>query len=184
MLSAIRFSALLLCLIFCMASCKKEDSSPFPTPLPAATQVGANTFGCRINGKTWIPDGGGGFSGIKPIEGGYLYTKKNIYINTYRRDKTKIEIYLPNTVQTGTYELNNNTGLVDVDLNPKRYAFYKDADDNYYITNSQYTGQITITQNDTVRGIISGTFNFTAYSPNSKQTIRITDGRFDIESRR
>ncbi len=79
-------------LLIVLFSCKKDDL------LPAATQNGANTFGCKVNGKTWIPDGGGGFSGIKPVQGGIGVSPVNpsiynILIRTYRNNKTKIDIY-------------------------------------------------------------------------------------------
>ena len=39
------------------ASCKKTNT-PSPTDqLPPTTQTGANTFGCLVNGKVWIPKG-------------------------------------------------------------------------------------------------------------------------------
>ena len=165
-------------LFIMLFSCKKDD------PLPAATQVGANTFGCKVNGKSWIPDGGGGFSGIKPVEGGYLYKRENIYVNAYRSDKTKVELYLPNTMATGQYQLNSNTGVVDIDPSPARYGLYKDEQGTYYITDRQNIGTVEINRNDTTRGIISGTFEFTAVNPTTKKTIRITDGRFDVDSRK
>ena len=37
-----------------MGSCLK---GLFDEKLPKATQTGANTFGCKIDGKSWIPDG-------------------------------------------------------------------------------------------------------------------------------
>ena len=45
--------AILLC--FCFAQCKKTKIEPTElSKLPAATQIGANTFGCLVNGKAWI----------------------------------------------------------------------------------------------------------------------------------
>ena len=38
------------------ASCKKEHEDT----LPPATQTGAGTFGCKINGKIFIPKGSNG----------------------------------------------------------------------------------------------------------------------------
>jgi hypothetical protein len=40
--------------IFIGNGCKKQQENK----LPAATQNGANTFGCLIDGKAWIPSGG------------------------------------------------------------------------------------------------------------------------------
>ena len=45
-------------------SCKKEINA-----LPDATQTGANTAGCLIDGKAWVPRGNSG-AGISPLGGG------------------------------------------------------------------------------------------------------------------
>lgn len=50
-----------------------------------------------------------------------------------------------------------------------------------YITNTHYVGSITFTRVDTVNHIIAGTFAFTAENTDgSGETVRVTDGRFDI----
>lgn len=39
--------------------CKLQKNKPTKTELeklPPITQIGANTFGCLINGKAWIPE--------------------------------------------------------------------------------------------------------------------------------
>jgi len=189
MLSAIRFNALLLCLIFCVASCKKENSSPFPTPLPAATQVGAHTFGCKINGKAWVPDGVGGFAQIEAISGGYVGSsispvRNSVFISTYRSDRTKIDLHIQAVNQPGVYQLDQRTGIIYAELRPLNYGAYFPDTGKAFVTNPTYTGTVTITRADTVNFIVSGTFEFTVYDPASKQTIRITDGRFDIDSKR
>ena len=43
-----------LILIATLASCKKEVME-----LPPATQTGANTFGAKVNGSLWVPQGFG-----------------------------------------------------------------------------------------------------------------------------
>ena len=163
-------------------SCKRED------PLPAATRKGANIFGCKVNGKVWIPDGGGGFGGIKPIEGGYYEdvdgNRANVYIYTYRSDKTKIDIYLRNVTKVGVYQLNQSTGIRFTELRPLNYGAYFPDPGQAFVTNPQYTGTVTVTRADTVNYIVSGTFEFTVYDPDSKQTVHITDGRFDIDSKK
>lgn len=64
--SAVACLTMLVSVSLLLLTCKKEG------PLPYATQSGQNTFGCMINGKPYVPDGGGGWSGIKPLEGGYF----------------------------------------------------------------------------------------------------------------
>ena len=46
----------LLSIALLLMQCKKDEPSP-EEQLPAATQTGANTFGCLINGQTWEPNG-------------------------------------------------------------------------------------------------------------------------------
>ena len=43
-------------MLLCAASCKKEKIAEIDK-LPAATQTGANTFGCLVNGKVFVSKG-------------------------------------------------------------------------------------------------------------------------------
>ena len=44
-------------MLLCAASCKKDNKNE--DQLPPATQTGANTFGCLVNGKVFVPKGYG-----------------------------------------------------------------------------------------------------------------------------
>jgi len=62
---------LILSLTLLSSSCKKHVIKPIDQ-LPPATQTGANTFGCLVNGAAFLP-AGGDFSGpIKQCN--YIYT--------------------------------------------------------------------------------------------------------------
>ena len=70
---------LLLPLLIILFSCNKDDDKPADPvdQLPPATQTGANTVGCLVNGKTFLPKGGG-MSGNKNcfyqfVDGGYHF---------------------------------------------------------------------------------------------------------------
>jgi hypothetical protein len=54
-------SIIFLCFAAINFTCKKHSVNPVDT-LPPATQTGANTFGCLINGKAFTP-GGSSLSG-------------------------------------------------------------------------------------------------------------------------
>lgn len=175
--------AFLLCLALLFGRCQPKD------PLPRATQIGANTFGCKIDGKTYIPDGGGPFSGLKPIEGGYLITIHNprrrvIYIRVYAQNKEQLSLYIDGFA-VGTYPLNLTTRPRPDNPIPESYGFYQSTSGAAYITNAKCTGSVRITKSDTLSGIISGNFSFTPCSSltGSQQTVSITEGRFDIGPR-
>jgi hypothetical protein len=61
-------TASFICCSLLFHSCTKtpDEPEPDPTPtpctncLPPITTEGKNTFGCKVNGKIWLPKGGGG----------------------------------------------------------------------------------------------------------------------------
>ena len=109
---------LYVCLLTMFAGCSKCNKVIEPnggaTGLPPATQVGAYTFGCMLNGQVWIPQGRGNILGpANPnvsydatFEGGSLQMKASISVN----DKLKhyIGIGSLNVGSTGEYNLTNN----------------------------------------------------------------------------
>lgn len=161
-------------------SCSKDR-------LPGLTQEGKNTFGCKINGKNWVPHGGGGFSGIEPVNGGYQATysfnttSNNVFILAYN-GKTNINIYLRSVEKAGVYPLEFNTLDVTNQRNPFNYGYFQAEDGSEYLTNRECTGKVNVIKADTLNNIISGTFYFTAINKNTGEKVKITDGRFDIKA--
>ena len=51
--------ALLLAALLGLSQCQKKDAGPAKPEdqLPPATQTGAGTFGCLLNGQPWTPQG-------------------------------------------------------------------------------------------------------------------------------
>ncbi len=163
-------------------SCKKE------TPLPTATQTGANTLGCKINGKTWVAeDSDEPFNRIYGVEGGYEYPyvdtiRNNIWIQGRRNNRTFLHLFVRQVDRIGIYPLNLSTGTAPGALVPYNYGLYFNSS-SQFMTNPGHTGSVTITRADTVNKIVSGTFEFSGYDPQTKQTISITEGRFDVHTR-
>ena len=61
--------------LFCMLSgmqCEKDQNIPEIDKLPPATQTGANTFGCLVDGKALIPRKKG-WSGSGVLQCDYQY---------------------------------------------------------------------------------------------------------------
>jgi len=170
-----------LCFLLLSNSCKKTGINS----LPPATQTGANTFGCLVNGKAWIPTGGGVGSGINPTSGGFYVTpdgKINIYIKAYSYNDY-IDIYLKQITHPGTYYLNKNTGVSPNFVYPESYgAYFINSASDYFVTDTAHTGIVRITYADTINTIASGTFEMKLYRKNTNEVINITDGRFDYRT--
>ena len=170
---------ILLSMSLLLMTCKREE------PLPLSTQSGQNTFGCLIDGKSYIPDGGRGFMPAKPVNGGFLViynpVRLGVYIRTYAKDKQRIELYL-NDYRLGQHLLNSSTRIMPASLDPGDYGLYESSGGDAYVTSSKYTGLVTITEADTVSGIVAGNFSFKAANANG-QTVVISQGRFDVNAR-
>ncbi|MBC7557339.1 MAG: hypothetical protein H7195_10300 [Chryseobacterium sp.] len=157
-------------------SCKKEK-------LTKETQVGANTFSCKINDVVHIPNNEA--FGSKAISASLNRNENAEFydldiLTNYSRNNPFEKIYLTlfKINQVGVYKLNGGefrygtyilgiaNGLGGITYNSK--AFNK--------------GEVNITKLDLVNKIISGTFWFEATNlndPNDK--VSVTDGRFDLK---
>ena len=162
-------------------SCKKEV-----TELPAATQTGANTFGCKLNGDFWVPAGFGIVPTAPTLEARFGST--DLYINARNFSssptESEFEIFIKDATHTGSYTLNTGAGYPTTFTS--NYAYYvhrRINPDNEWITASPYTGSVTITKIDSINHFVSGTFQFQAINIyNSPQPINVTEGRFDVRT--
>ena len=166
------YSYIILLLVGC-AACKTDALSP-KEELPAATQKGLNTFGCLVNGEVWVPRGS-----INPSisKFTFYYDDELLNIAATRTIGSKdirqtMFLRVKDMADKGNYMLSNfepgGGGYSDINLSC------------YYETNSTQTGTLTITKLDTTNHIIAGTFAFTVWTEEC-DTIRVTDGRFDIQ---
>ncbi len=179
--NAMKQTLIVLSALLILFSCKKEVDE-----LPAATQTGANTFGARVKGELWTPQGFGVVLTAPILEASYSGNNA-ILINARNFNtsptETEIEIYLQNATRPGTYLLNQATAHFP--NHNASYAYYVErrfTPTNEWITNNQYVGKVEVTRLDTVNNIISGIFEFNAINLyNTPQPITITDGRFDIK---
>lgn len=179
-LKAITISALLL-----FSSCEKEKSEL--DKLPPATQHGANTFGCLIDGEAFIPkDGKPELTFPVPQE------KRGLVVNEYssyfevlafdRIDKNGMFFILkrPLIKQRVLPISTNNGGWNTSYIKDTSNISYSNIAIKYYNTYSN-CGEIYVSKYDTVDGVYSGWFEFSAVDEETRQdTIQITNGRFDL----
>ena len=174
------------------ASCKKDDPE---AGLPPATQVGANTGGCLINGERFVAtgwDSGSVLSNPVPsLDGGFAFDSLYWLQMAGKQGENRIyvSIFLKRVgrtpPKTGTYSLDANTqyypqGGAAFVLNHATYRISGTSGGETYVTSSQHTGLVNLNYADYSKGISAGTFEFTAASTfDPGKTITITSGRFD-----
>ncbi len=176
----IKITVCLSAILTCFAACNKSDGLPLPT------SRGANTFGCKINGIKYIPDKYEPSVSIYPVIGGFYNVGGDIgvYIQTSRYDSF-LDIYIKKVDSTGIYYLNKDTWPMPYATWPDNYGYYAQWNGSStidYYTNIKYTGKVTLTVADKTTRIVAGTFEFIGYNPVTKDSIRITDGRFDVKN--
>ncbi|NHM01568.1 DUF6252 family protein [Flavobacterium difficile] len=173
---------ILLALTLTLSCCNKDDNpSSSNDQLPPETQTGANTVGCLVNGKVFLPHQ----EGINPAvncfyqlyNGEYFFTMnfadlrgtgvKAVVIQTSRINLEEGQIYL----------LNKNI-IEDGDFSGGGQYYISSILSNNFYTNTIKTGELKITRLDISNSIISGTFWFDAVNT-AGETVEIRSGRFD-----
>lgn len=181
---------LMLSLLFLSTiSCKDDDDTPTNPidQLPPATQTGANTIGCLVNGEALLPKGSPLAGPVKSafyqlIDGEYFLGLSFTDRSNEATEFVNIGISFMRINSNQTIVLNKNFGD-DGDYigGGGVYSFSPSVLEGniVYFTTSDITGELTITKLDESKQIISGTFWFDAVN-NDGEIIEIREGRFDM----
>jgi hypothetical protein len=159
-----------------LTQCQKADSDPVDQ-LPPATQTGANTFGCLVNGQVWTPKGYDGTSNYT-VYFDPNYRKGTLNISTYRYEvgnsasRQDIILFSDSLKSVGSYSLTIQNHQEALYYGARGQCEFRQNGVHYR------RGSLTITRLDLSAGIISGTFAFTLYKPGC-DSVRVTQGRFD-----
>lgn len=163
-------------IILTASQCKKKTDEPQLRP---ETTTGAMTFGCKINGKVFVPRDGRGkpglfvqyvYMGTGPGGGWYL----NIPATNWVPNP-------PEGVNIGTDSLlliEGATYLFKAQQKGVASAFYQNGPE--FNTTDSNPGELRITKHDQQNRILSGTFFFTGTNISTGEKISVTEGRFDI----
>jgi hypothetical protein len=172
-------AAFLALILFSLASCDKSIDE-----LPPETQTGAHTFGAKINGEFWVPQGFGAFPANDILEARMIGNDVIINARNFSNspDETEFEIRINDVTAPGVYQLNTTNAYPS---GVASYAYYVErriTPENQWVTSSTSTGTVTITRVDTVNLIVSGTFQFNMLNiNNAPEPISVTEGRFDVK---
>jgi hypothetical protein len=163
--------------VFNYSNCKKDNASE--AQLPPETTTGAMTFGCKINGKVFVPRNGRGKGGLEPEYvnlgsgpgGGW-------FLNIPATDWKSVEIPV---VRITADSLLVTEGLTYLFKNQKQYpkAEYETGN-NFYQKLDTDRGELKITKFNQSQRILSGIFFFDATNTSTGEKVSITEGRFDI----
>jgi hypothetical protein len=173
----------LLLITFALNGCDNNNDKPKTEleKLPLATQTGANTAGCLVNGMAFLPKGnfptlicnyndGANFSLFikERIIQGSNENIRTINVFSYNQNlHDNVGVAFPLTV----YGSNSKSG---------EYITYNtDLGEIHYVTNSEVTGELKITYHNYNQAIISGTFWFDAIN-STGQKVEVRNGRFDM----
>ena len=165
------------CLLFACACTKEEMEN-----LPLATQTGANTFGCLVNGKVFVRNEEAKRSKVPPYSLVYPLTlggrseEGNIRIQAISTPIGQIYIYIYDevSIKKGQYDI----GIGGPSSFYPDYSFMNIISSGFYVS-QEGSGSITLTHVDHENGVYSGTFSGTVFDEQGNK-IAITEGRFDI----
>jgi hypothetical protein len=159
-----------------LLGCKYTEPTPVDL-LPPATQTGANTFGCLVNGQPWTPRGNDGYPnyGVSYDEGlnGGVFDLQTYRYPPGSKDFEALSFDVLSNCQVGSYSFRNPRRSRVYFWNTKAKCYLDSKDSTTY-----RQGTLTITKLDLKAGIIAGTFAFTLYKPGC-DSVHVTQGRFD-----
>ncbi|MCC3153265.1 hypothetical protein Q3A66_04210 [Hymenobacter sp. BT770] len=167
-----------------LTQCSKCKNDPRPldpaAQLPPATQTGAGTFGCLVNGQPYTPQGRVGLGPNFDVSYDPGFNGGDLVVRTYRvlaGEKKALAFNAINITSPGSYPFGPRQGEAKGSFD----------DDNRALPCNEFEasrsgtfskGTLTITRLNLQTGIISGTFDYTLAKPGC-DTIKVTQGRFD-----
>ena len=162
---------------FALMSCDKDDDAPTNPvdQLPPATQTGANTFGCLLDGEAFIPSGG-----TNPLDCVYQLINGDRFFTLQgnKRNENFNRITLSLSTNAKEIEEGETYLLIENEVGNAfaRYSFSANAT----FTSQTNSGTLTITKLDLDNQIVSGIFSFDIidFEGNLRQ---IRNGRFDMQ---
>jgi len=175
----------LVIMVTIATACKKNNhtiTDPNNVPgLPLATQIGANTFGCLVNGVPWVPQGFGGTNNLSidydpRINNGIFSISAENIISQNNFSSIGIGIRDSLNFMKAPLQLNLNNNTVYGIFYSDRNCFI-----TYFDTTVSRKGTLILTTYDKTKRVIAGTFDAILFKFGCTDTIRITKGRFDLK---
>ncbi|MFN0216151.1 MAG: hypothetical protein ACKVT2_17980 [Saprospiraceae bacterium] len=173
-----------------LLSCTKEPGGPTkkdPCPWPEITTEGRNTFGCKINGKEWVPcvDIYALAVGLQRIECTLRESDGSNFLSmvlTYSVQETENDTL--ESLIIGLKPLQQGYNLIgNLDYSKLHFGQIFESGQSsktWEIIDSDFQNYFEVTRIDTFDNIISGMFKFTLFSEDKQDTLHFSTGRFDV----
>lgn len=185
-LGCLRSTAFKLLLISILGGQCKKHINHKEDVLPPITQDGKNTFGCKINGKVWVPYypcfklPAGATALAYEIRPFYDTAVLPIFFSLRAGNNANggsgFFIGQNSTISDRIFRVGNVMDSLLISFTTGTgYSYY-----NFDTLPGSLPKEFLITKLDTVKGIVSGTFAFTLYS-GPGDSIVFSDGRFDLQ---
>jgi hypothetical protein len=169
---------LFFAIVLTLCGCNNDDNKN--ETLPPATQIGANTAGCLVDGEILIPKGNNNiFQCFYQLVDGEYYFSISFRDKSSNISKACTIISRKADIEQGKSYLLNIGNSDDVVGYGGEYNIGI-TEPFSYDTNSVTIGELTITKLDFTNNIVSGTFWFDAIN-SSGEIKKIREGRFDAQ---
>ena len=167
---------ILVSLILFTIGCDSDDTNDCQciNCLPEATQTGAGTFGCLVNGEPFVDNSGNFNCFYQLVDGEYFFN-----ISPNFEGKKLVELDLGSNGVN--FSNSSNFIISDYSIGNGGAAFFISGESRNIQTNINRTGICDINYFNNENNIISGTFEFEIYDEVTQTLYIITDGRFDSQ---
>jgi hypothetical protein len=163
----------ILSVLLISSGCKKEK--------PETVTVNGITFGCKVNGKQFIPDKWDYGLNFPPIRVYFLARSNNALDLLLQADKQNeyIQIFLNRPLYQGRHDLKFYTMSFPIYDPPKdNGVFAIEYPHQEFITNENIGGYVDLIEIDTVHMKVYGEFEFTGTDRFTGKQVKVTDGVF------
>ncbi len=181
----------LLSALLCLsASCHKDDGPDNPWGLPDATQTGANTFGCLINGEPWVAENNrlSGWDTEATYDEVEVGVADRYYFNVSAKYFPSSTFPPPDSAISDRFSIRirpvYSEGEVDFPQLSRKDAEYVTSligipgSSKTYRLDTLYNNYFEVTNLDTSKNTCSAKFSFRLVR--NADILNITEGRFDV----
>ena len=166
-------------LLFLILGCSSDDDSCVGIDcLPEATQTGAGTFGCLVNGEPFVDNSGDFNCFYQLVDGEYNFSiSAGAVVNSFPR-ALRLSTNAIEMVENSTYDLvekgqgNAHAAVI---------FYFEGFQANENTTDESNRGLLHLTKLDFQNNIISGSFHFQVKDTLNNKIYEFTEGHFDAQ---